>query len=225
MQSEIAAIGGASALAKRSGRNFWKYSVIFGARSSSPAVANTERANPGSRLCQGSMRITAAIAKPSAGIESLCRPDPLANNITAAIAAARKTEGDGRTSEMKAISTTPVSVIRSQSFRITHCESQSRNAETIAKFAPLTAVKCASPLLRIATLKSALCSDVSPRTMPGISAPESSPRESFRKLNRISPSVLLHAEGLLRTLISRASISAATRTSLMLRTCALTSIF
>ena len=43
--------------------------------------------------------------------------------------------------------------------------------ETIAKLAPLTATKCVSPDLRISFLNVGLCSDVSPKTIPGINAP------------------------------------------------------
>ena len=56
-----------------------------------------------------------------------------------------------------------------------HWESQSRNAAIIAKLAPLTAVKCASPTLRISIIKSGSSSEVSPITNPGISAPPAPP--------------------------------------------------
>ena len=70
-QKTMAAIGGASAPA-----NFWwvgSFSSIRGARSSKPAVANTDRAKPASRACHGSPKTTAQIAKPRAGKESEAR--------------------------------------------------------------------------------------------------------------------------------------------------------
>ena len=85
---------------------------ITGANSKSPAVANTESANPASRDCHGSPSTTAAIANPKAGNASVFRFITCADKRTAAIAAARKTEGDGRTSAMKQESAIAVAMIR-----------------------------------------------------------------------------------------------------------------
>ena len=106
----MAAMGGANAPA-----NFlWvgRWFSITGAKSNSPAVARTESANPASRDCQGSPSTTAAIAKPRAGKESVFRLVACADKSTAAIAAARKTDGDGRTSAMKQPSAIAVAIIR-----------------------------------------------------------------------------------------------------------------
>ena len=109
-QKIIAAIGGATAPA-----NFLligNRSRIIGAKSNNPAVAKTESAKPASLACQGSPITTAAIAKPSAGMESVARLLAWANIKTAAIAAARRTEGEGRTSAIKQISAIDVASSR-----------------------------------------------------------------------------------------------------------------
>ena len=67
--------------------------------------------------------------------------------------------------------------------------------ETIAKLAPLTATKCVSPDLRISFLKVALCSEVSPKTIPGINAPLSPVPLAARKPSRIRSNDLAHREG------------------------------
>ena len=55
---------------------------------------------------------TAAIAKPNAGKESVFRLVACADKSTAAIAAARKTDGDGRTNAMKHPRAIAVAMIR-----------------------------------------------------------------------------------------------------------------
>ncbi|CAB4573658.1 unannotated protein [freshwater metagenome] len=118
-----------------------KRSLIIGANKSSPAVAKTERAKPASRACQGSPITTAAMAKPSAGNESAARLLACAKIKTAAIAAARSTDGDGRTSATKQISAIAVASRRYLLFLIGNCINHKTNEETIAKLAPLTATK------------------------------------------------------------------------------------
>ena len=112
-----------------------------GARTNKPAVARTERAKPGSRACHGSIATTAAIAKPSAGSESPGTFLDAAISATAAIAAARKTDGDGRTRAMNAASAIAVIARRAGIRRKRNCMHQRTNAETIAKLAPLTATR------------------------------------------------------------------------------------
>ena len=102
-QKSIAAIGGAMASAKSLGVKRAKNFTTRGAKSNNPAVARTESAKPGSRLCQGSAITTAPIAKPRAGSESAPLCVPFAINKTAAIAAARNTDGEGRTRVIKQI--------------------------------------------------------------------------------------------------------------------------
>jgi hypothetical protein len=94
VQNTVAANGVAITIASARGIFFEKFSTSMGANNKRPAVARTDNAKPGSRTCQGSATITAPIAKPSAGSESLPRWVPCANNKTDAIAAARSTETD-----------------------------------------------------------------------------------------------------------------------------------
>ena len=74
---------------------------------------------------------------------------------------------------MKAISEIAVAESRYFIVENRNCIIHKTNAETSAKFAPLTATKCVSPERFIAFLNSALCFEVSPKTIPGINAPES----------------------------------------------------
>ena len=140
-QKIVAAIGGAKASLINLGKYFDSHVMIRGAKSNNPAVARTDRAKPASRACHGSPITTAAIAKPNAGKESLGLREPLATNKTAAIAAARSTDGDGRTNAIKDAKNIAVAPKRHLRERIKNCIPHKTNAETIAKFAPLTATK------------------------------------------------------------------------------------
>ena len=140
-QKIVAAIGGAKASLTNFGKYLDSQAIIRGAKSSKPAVAKTDSAKPASRACHGSPITTAAIAKPSAGKESLGLRDPFATNNTAAIAAARNTDGDGRTRAMNDAKKIAVAPNRHLMDRIKNCIAHKTNAETIAKFAPLTATK------------------------------------------------------------------------------------
>ena len=88
--------------------------------------------------------------------------------ITAAIAAALSTDGDGRTNPINAIKKIEVTKSRALTFLMGNRINQSRNELMIAKFASETALKCVNPDLRIASLNSTLCKEVSPNTIPGI---------------------------------------------------------
>ena len=109
-QKTVAAIGGARAPA-----NFlWvgRWFSMTGANRSKPAVASTDSAKPASRDCHGSPITTAAIAKPNAGKESVFRLVTWAESNTAAIAAARNTDGDGLTKAIKQARAIAVAMIR-----------------------------------------------------------------------------------------------------------------
>jgi hypothetical protein len=140
-QKIVAAIGGAKASLINLGMYLDSHATIRGAKSNNPAVARTDRAKPASRACHGSAMTTAAIAKPSAGKESLGRLDPFAMSNTAAIAAARNTDGEGRTRAINEAKKIAVAPRRQRIERIKNCIIHKTNAETIAKFAPLTATK------------------------------------------------------------------------------------
>ena len=126
-------------------------SFNLGAIRSNPAVANTERAKPGSLDCHGSAITTTAIANPNDGIEWLCERCDFAKITTAAIAAARSTDGDGRTKPINAIKNIEVTNKRARTLFIGNCINQSKKELIIAKFAPETAVRCVSPDLRMAS--------------------------------------------------------------------------
>ena len=113
------------------------------------------------------------MAKPRAGKESDARLLACAKIKTAAIAAARSTDGEGRTSAIKQISAIAVAIRRYLLFLIGNCINHKTNEETIAKLAPLTATKCVNPDLFICSLNSDDCLDVSPKTIPGIKEPAS----------------------------------------------------
>lgn len=175
-QRMVAAIGSANPLG-----NFKRGAII-----KRPAVANTDKAKPGSLACQGSAKITAAIANPSEGIESLFSRWDFAKITTAAIAAARNTDGDGRTKPINAIKTIEVANNLIRILLIGYCINQSTNELTMAKLAPLTAVRWVNPDLRMASLNSGVCNEVSPNTIPGISGV---PNETFLKPPLIFPNI------------------------------------
>ena len=97
--------------------------------------------------------------------------------MTAHITLARNTDGEGRTRKINPIRTKLVRINRDLTRLKTHCDNHKRNAAMIAKFAPLTAVRCESPTLRISTTKFGSSSEVSPITNPGISAPPAPPTD------------------------------------------------
>ena len=99
-------------------------------------------------------------------------------------------------------------------------------AETIAKLAPDTATKWVSPERRISVRKFSLCSEVSPKTMPGISEPASPVPLASRSPRRILPSAAAQGEGAFTTVTSPlASNNAATRGSLLRAICTLADTF
>ena len=133
------------------------------------------------------------------------------------MAAARKTEGDGRTSAIKQSKAIAVALKRSFIRLKMNCIHHKTKLETIAKFAPLTATKCIKPERFIAVLNSALCLAVSPSTIPGINAPASPSPDKLRSPYLIAASDLAHREASVRIFTSPSiSISAAIRPSLLL---------
>ena len=120
-QNKVAASGVAITVATAFGIFAENFSTRGGARIKRPAVAKTDKAKPGSRTCHGSATTTAAIAKPSAGRESRPRCVPCAINKTDAIAAARSTEGDGRTRAIKAMRNMAVAPRRKGILRKINC--------------------------------------------------------------------------------------------------------
>jgi hypothetical protein len=78
-----------------------------GASSTIAAVAAADRANPASRASPGSRSSSTQTAAASAGRAARGRPVASANSVTAPMAAARTTLGDGPASTTKPISRSP----------------------------------------------------------------------------------------------------------------------
>ena len=98
--------------------------------------------------------------------------------------------------------------------RIKNCMHHKTKLETIAKLAPLTATKCVNPDRFIWSLNCAVCLDVSPRTIPGMSEPESPPPEWVRNPVLIAPRAAAQREGgVISSKSLSTSSSAATRAS------------
>ncbi|NDD79206.1 MAG: hypothetical protein EBZ41_05030 [Actinobacteria bacterium] len=168
----MAAVETATISASQDGKNLSKNSLIPGERNIKPAVARTERIKPGSCPWKGSKRSKTITALDSAAAAFARLPVAIARRTTSAIIPARSTEGDGLTSSKNRKRTTPVVTILTTRFGITSLRRKKTSALTMAKFAPLTAVKWARPDLRICLVNSWLCSEVSPNIIPGISAAE-----------------------------------------------------
>ena len=161
------------------------------------------------------------MARPSAGSADPLSPLILPTRSTAVITDARMTEGEGRTKKMKAIRINAVIRIRVRKPRTKKASIHKRNAAMIAKFSPLTAVRCVRPERRISSTKFVLSSDVSPRTSPGMSAPLSPPivRAVALKARRIAPEIaLIGSVELTCTRVERVAMIAATRRSLVAKT-------
>ena len=115
-----------------------------------------------------------------------------------------------------------MAIIRKRMVRKRNCAHHKMKAETIAKLAPDTATKWVRPERRISVRKFSLCSEVSPKTMPGISEPASPVPLASRSPKRMLPSAAAHRVGALITFTSVfASKSAATRGSLLRVICTL----
>ena len=101
------------------------------------------------------------------------RPEASAASATAPIAAARTTEGCGRARTTKPVIATAARTGRARPRIPTRRPTRSTNPVTIARLAPLTAVRWVRPAVRKSSLTSAGTLEVSPTTSPG-----SSPRSA-----------------------------------------------
>lgn len=102
------------------------------------AVAQTDRANPGSTASAGQTPSATITAAHSAGIAAERRPATRASSPTAPITAARTTLGDGRTSTTKHASTMAARTAEVRRPTPAACSTSRTAPQTIAKFAPLT---------------------------------------------------------------------------------------
>ena len=131
-----------------------------------PAVAATDRANPRSRAKAGSKDRSTKTAAASAGIACRVRPVARASNVTAPMAAARRTLGWGPTR-----TTNAASASAQITARVTGRNRLRRNGHrtapiTMAQLVPDTAVRWDRPLIRKSSTRTASIPAVSPRTMP-----------------------------------------------------------
>ena len=193
VQIKFAEIGIARSSARRRWCTYLRSQLVTGVLSRSiPAVAATESAKPGSVASKGSIKIRSEIARPSAASADDLTPRAFAIKSTLTITVARNTDGEGRTKKMKPSSTRADIKSRALKLGISHCKNHNIKAAMIAKFSPLTAVRCVSPDRNISFTNTWVSSEVSPRTRPGMSAPLAPPTcsEIARKSLRIAPVIL-----------------------------------
>jgi hypothetical protein len=170
-----------------------------GASRTMAAVAATDRANPPSRARAGWTSSRTTVAAASAGTAARGRPAPNDQSVTAPIAAARSTLGEGRARITKpASATTAMSTwtLRSTARRRS---GQSTAASTIPTFAPETAVRCANPALRNSSSSTGSARLVSPTTSPGSRPAARGGRtrtEESARAARTSPAAPCHQLGL-----------------------------
>lgn len=142
-------------------------SVQLGASRINAPVASTERAKPADIANSGHSASSPITAAHRAGRACRRRPVSSASNVTAPMAAARRTLGSGlamTTNITSAPAATPA-VIRGPSV-----SSRVRNSTTvnrIVKFAPLTTVKWVSPAVSKSRRTSSDSAEVSPTTSAG----------------------------------------------------------
>ena len=94
------------------------------------------------------------MATPKEGNAADRFPVARAVRATVVITAARRTDGDGLTRRMKKASAKATINQRVRPFTPTLRQSAKTKAATIARFAPLTAVKCVYPVARICVVNS-----------------------------------------------------------------------
>ena len=149
--------------------------ATIGAKKINPAVARTLKIKPASKAWKGFISNKIEIATASEFAPALFRPLSFEIKKTSAITPARSTEGVGRTNKTKVKRTKMVMItwilLSGKKIPIR----AKMKALTIAKFAPLTAVKWERPASSISSVRALLCNEVSPMTMPGIREAESPP--------------------------------------------------
>jgi hypothetical protein len=118
-----------------------KFILRIGESINIPAVAKTERANPGSIAWNGSKSSNIKTANPKDEIPKLISPLILAANKTTVITNARNTEGVGLTKIIKRIKNRTTKKVLCSIFLTINWRNQKRNVATNTKFAPLTAVR------------------------------------------------------------------------------------
>ena len=135
-----------------------------------PALAQTDSTNPTDRHSHGSTSNRPTTAHDR--YRSPCRapPQPSAASPTTPIAAARSTLGSARQSSTNATTPTTATPRRHQPVTPNRAATHSIAASSRVRFAPETAARCSSPVLRKSACRSAVISSVSPTTRAGTSA-------------------------------------------------------
>ena len=135
-----------------------------------PALASTERVKPSDRPRNGSRRTSTSTATPRCRRPRRRPPVPRAASATSPMAAARSTLGSVRhnaTNTATPASPTPRShQPRTPSQRA----ASSKNASSSVRFAPETAVRWVSPVVRKSASRAGLIAEVSPSTRAGTRA-------------------------------------------------------
>ena len=106
-----------------------------------PAVAATDRANPGSRARPGSQSRSTPAAAPSAGSAARGRPVASASRVTAPMAAARTTLGLGLARITKPTSARPATTACTRGSTARRRSGHRTPESAIATLAPETAVR------------------------------------------------------------------------------------
>src|SRR3954468_11739541 len=197
VQASWAAAGTATAAASGCGIVRPSRAVHAGATVTIAAVASTDIAKPGDRARNGSMTTRASTAADTAGRARPRRPVTPASSTTRPITAARSTLGDGRTRTTNPSSDAPQINARPCRPSPVHRTAESTVPSRIAMFAPLTAVRWASPVTRNAEVNDSGICETSPSTSPGTS-PRSSPgsgRQAARRPSRTEPAARCHIGG------------------------------
>ncbi len=156
-----------------------------GTISSIPAVAATERANPGCSACHGSAMSIAFMASPSAGNDLERCPPKSETSMTTAMIAARCTLESGPTMMTKPPSAIAAARMRSLRPKPRRLTSPMTQAVSRPMFAPDTAVTCTVDACFMLDSSASETSDVSPTAKPGSSsAPDTRLAVSRKPLRR-----------------------------------------
>ncbi len=168
--ASAAATGVTTALASSAGTPLARSRADHaGASSTSAAVASTDRANPGATPSCGSCSTSTTTAVANAGSADRSRPSARASSPTAPITAARSTLGSGPASTTNPASASSARAADRRGPQRSSLSNSSTAPQMIARFAPLTAVRCASPATRNSSVTCGGTPVVSPTVNAGSS--------------------------------------------------------
>lgn len=198
-QASCAATGAAMATARTRGSLRARRDTSGGPSRSRPPVAVADSAKPNERASHGSSASSTITAADSAGTPAARRPRHRPTSPTAVMAAARTTLGSGLASTTKPA--TAAAATPSRGPRRSLRRASSTAPPTMARLAPLTAVRWVRPEARIAASRSSASALVSPTTSPGRSPATSgwSPPTASRSPSRNGCAARHQAAGRSRT--------------------------